>query len=114
MIGVFFGARSLGVGTAVRDSEWISQWAEEGEAWASRVGRRYGMFGFEKGSSDETPLTPQLAENVTNAVVAYAATKVSLQAFLRPLLISISILRCFFQPGLVSHSGYRRHFLDES
>ena len=73
VVGFFFGARALGVGEGVvralapppgvdaeaagvaahiRDS-WagarMREWMVEGEVRAERVGRRYGLFGFEKG-----------------------------------------------------------------
>lgn len=67
----------------------------EGEAWAERVGRRYGVFGFEKrvrgGGRDEEAavsdntttserqggaVSPKLAGDVANAIVAYGLTKV--------------------------------------
>ena len=76
-------------------------WVEQGDAWAERVGRRYGVFGFEKrvpgaaasASSDasstppsNTPATtptdgprPRITGDVANAVLAYGVTKVSLE-----------------------------------
>ena len=107
MAGFFFGARALGLGEGVvnalapgaqttgvaaqiRDS-WVGararEWMVEGEARAERVGRRYGLFGFEKGSkpsmeeavatSPDTVLTSgRIAGDIANAVVAYALTKV--------------------------------------
>ena len=112
--GFFFSARALGVGEGivkalaprpgddaratgftaqVRDSwvgERFKEWMVEGEARAERVGRRYGWFGFEKGSKPELLSLEQLsthspesvlmsgkiAGDVANAVVAYALTKV--------------------------------------
>ncbi|KZV96795.1 hypothetical protein EXIGLDRAFT_739466 [Exidia glandulosa HHB12029] len=104
LVGLFFGARSLDVGpravqlvrdktgdTEARGAEesWAlqktNQWLAEGEAWAGRVGRRYGYFGYEKGAPPE-PLPEgaavggKLAGDVANAVFAYAATKALLPA----------------------------------
>lgn len=114
--GFFFGARALGVGesivgafappsgdavtstgvaTQVRDSwlgERFREWMVEGEARTERVGRRYGWFGFEKGSKPLPSLeggsatrspesiwaSGKIAGDVANAVVAYALTKVCL------------------------------------
>lgn len=61
------------------------EWLDEGEKWAARVGRRYGIWGFEKrGSSpDESHSNPtnhevgvKVAGDVANAVFAYGLTKV--------------------------------------
>ncbi|KAH9888452.1 hypothetical protein C8Q73DRAFT_184911 [Cubamyces lactineus] len=141
LVGFFYGARTLGVGeklvravaqpesTAVdahseapsalvsrlRDSwagERFQEWMVEGEIRAERVGRRYGWFGFEKGSkmdaaSPESQSTQaasalvsgRIAGDVANAVVAYAMTK----AFL-PVRIGVSLWmapafsRTFVQP----------------
>ena len=110
VVGFFFGARALGVGEGVvralvpqsdpsaqatglaaqiRDSwagERAREWMVEGEARAERVGRRYGWFGFEKGSKpgeQTTAANPEsvfasgkIVGDVANAVVAYALTKV--------------------------------------
>jgi hypothetical protein len=93
LVGVFYAARGLHVGERVvnqftRDAGqptgWVtgqlSQWVDEGEKWAHRVGRRYGVFGFENGMSadhgDSHHLSGQLAGDVANAVLAYGATKV--------------------------------------
>ena len=91
LVGLFFLARYAGVGervTGMLDSEshggWIWEkfhsYTEEGEKWAERVGRRYGFWGYEKGSKpiaseDGTvALEKRLAGDVTNAVVAYAVS----------------------------------------
>ncbi|KAJ6589866.1 hypothetical protein DFH09DRAFT_1140295 [Mycena vulgaris] len=84
LVGVFYGARALGVGERVvaalpEDSDnWVAQkcntWVDDGEQWAARVGRRYGVFGFEKGDREGQPPV-RIAGDVANAVVAYAATK---------------------------------------
>lgn len=133
--GFFFGARALGVGESivgalaprsgvepadeglaaqVRDSwvgERLREWMVEGEAQAERVGRRYGWFGFEKGTkppvlspealsthgTDSVLVSGKIAGDVANAVVAYALTKVAVRPILSVLtqlqLIVLSI-RC--------------------
>jgi len=99
LIAVFYGSRSLGVGEGVvnavlskettavpsRAKGVLQSWVAEGEQWAARVGTRYGIFGFEKrvtGTSNEAPddlqASSRLAGDVTNAIVAYGVTKVSL------------------------------------
>ncbi|KAJ7125113.1 hypothetical protein C8R44DRAFT_980342 [Mycena epipterygia] len=87
LVGVFYTARSLGVGERVvaalptEQDSWVAQkcstWIDEGQKWAARVGRRYGVFGFEKGALEgQLPAVPdRIAGDVANAVVAYAATK---------------------------------------
>ncbi|KAL0955855.1 hypothetical protein HGRIS_002057 [Hohenbuehelia grisea] len=110
VIGAFYASRHLGLGeqlvtamtgdktaeaattSGVLGSEdsWLKSkgrvWMEEGEQWAGRIGRRYGIWGFEKrmsGESDGNEVVPspnfnseKLAGDVANAVVAYAFTKV--------------------------------------
>lgn len=97
LVGIFYAARGLHVGERVvnqltRDDDpdarpqtgWVtsqlSQWVDEGEKWANRVGRRYGMFGLEKGThvdqGNSPRLSGQLAGDLANAVLAYGATKV--------------------------------------
>jgi hypothetical protein len=61
--------------------EKTREWVHEGGQWAERVGRRYGFFGFEKGSKPAegqgfTLVGPKIAGDVANIIVAYAATKV--------------------------------------
>ena len=114
-IGLFFGARALGLGETfvgfiraetdgpAGDESWIRRqcraWMDEGERFANRVGRRYGIWGFEKrnakenvenlnekqstdptvGDESNAPTkssSSAIAGDVANAVVAYAATKV--------------------------------------
>lgn len=89
LVGIFYGARALGVGERVvatlptEQDNWVAQkcrtWVDDGQKWAARVGRRYGVFGFEKGDPDNK-LPPvnsdRIVGDVANAVVAYAATKV--------------------------------------
>ncbi|QRV85271.1 hypothetical protein RhiJN_27371 [Ceratobasidium sp. AG-Ba] len=95
LVGVFFGARALGVGERVvemmkerGEGGWVEAkwkvWMEEGEAWAGRVGRRYGIFGFEKG--EKIGRDVQLAGDVANAVLAYGVGKAIL-----PLRIGFSL-----------------------
>lgn len=93
LVGIFYAARGLHVGERVvnqftrvagQPTGWVadqlSQWVDEGEKWAHRVGRRYGVFGIEKGTptdhGDNHALSGKLAGDVANAVLAYAATKV--------------------------------------
>ncbi|THV05143.1 hypothetical protein K435DRAFT_826626 [Dendrothele bispora CBS 962.96] len=112
LVGIFYGARTLGIGerviTAVIQQEptsedgstvrWMKQqfraWVEEGEGKVERVGRRYGLFGFEKGAEGAAPesfRTGRIAGDVANAVVAYGATKALL-----PVRIGASL---YLSPG---------------
>ncbi|KAI0365953.1 hypothetical protein BV20DRAFT_972519 [Pilatotrama ljubarskyi] len=134
LVGFFYGARALGVGEGLvravaqprgivsgqdegastqylsrfRDT-WAGQrfkeWMVEGEMRAERVGRRYGWFGFEKGSkvdggslesrsaeAEAALVSGRIAGDVANAVVAYALTK----AFL-PVRIGLSL---YLSPAL--------------
>ncbi|KAG6850858.1 hypothetical protein H0H93_007476 [Arthromyces matolae] len=96
LVAVFYGSRSLGIGDTVISTiinnppqsnssgirKVVQTWVEEGDAWAARIGRRYGVFGYEKrtpGELDTPPdsskLTSRLAGDVANAVVAYGVTK---------------------------------------
>jgi hypothetical protein len=102
LVGIFYGARTLGVGEVVIDAilqnnpplpgvnegdllrGTLHRWVEEGDKWASRVGQRYGVFGFEKGPSESTrndaerpPVSGRIAGDVANVVVAYGVTKVN-------------------------------------
>jgi hypothetical protein len=75
-VGIFFGARALGIGELVvtkvtkfnenPGNEWtrekLRQLAKEGENWTERIRRKYGVFG--------------VAGDVANAMVAYGITKV--------------------------------------
>ncbi|EIW80383.1 hypothetical protein CONPUDRAFT_125142 [Coniophora puteana RWD-64-598 SS2] len=127
IIGIFYGARSLGVGEHIVDTiavasakadvnqvkkNWflsqMHEWMDEGEQWTYRVGRRYGLFGFEQRPHGE-PATPlddatraemkgRLAGDVANAVFAYGATKALL-----PARIGLSL---WFAPT------FSRHVLD--
>ncbi|KIK67509.1 hypothetical protein GYMLUDRAFT_156602 [Collybiopsis luxurians FD-317 M1] len=113
LVGVFYTARTFGFGERVVKSviaeddgtgsdstyaDWARrkcrQWVEEGEGWAGRVGRRYGIFGFEKGSQGSTG---HIAGDVANAVVAYGVTKAML-----PVRIGLSLyLTPMFSRGIV-------------
>jgi hypothetical protein len=101
LVGIFYGARALGVGerivTAVIENDsdsaltrysWVrgkcKKWVDEGESWAGRVGRRYGVFGFEKGkTTSDDDQHHHLVGDVANAVFAYGLTKVSLNIVVR-------------------------------
>jgi hypothetical protein len=97
------------VAKAVRwGKEKVRSWVEEGDRWAEKVGRRYGVFGYEKRRPRETQDSSEvmrpghrIAGDVANAVVAYGVTKVSGQfrrrgemAWLMVLWI-ISIRLCY-------------------
>ena len=112
LVGIFYGARTLGIGervvSAIIEEQnisssptdggtfasrlelgWAKQkmktWVEEGDRWAFRIGRRYGVFGFEKRAPEEVDDVEQaapgapghaIAGDVANAVFAYGMTKV--------------------------------------
>jgi len=63
----------------------LRSWVDEGEQWAGRVGRRYGILGFEKGQSiDQIQISQssgKLAGDVANAVLAYGVVKVNFILF---------------------------------
>ncbi|KAI0087152.1 hypothetical protein BDY19DRAFT_995230 [Irpex rosettiformis] len=109
LFAIFFGARQLGVGERIvstvthategGEDNAVKQkgreWVREGEMWAERVGRRYGVFGYEKrvGPKDSASfgeaesvradggaLSPRLAGDVANTIVAYGLTKALLPA----------------------------------
>ncbi|KAF8141208.1 hypothetical protein EV363DRAFT_1150426 [Boletus edulis] len=114
LVGIFYAARGLHVGERVvnqftRDAGqptgWLasqlSQWVDDGEKWVHRVGRRYGVFGIEKGITadhgDTQHLSGKLAGDVANAVLAYATTKALL-----PVRIGLSLyLSPAFSRGIV-------------
>lgn len=102
LVILFFVFQTVGAGGAIvqwaggvsEDSEegiysWrgkIGSWLEEGERRVEKVGRRYGLLGFEKGSKigqGEEDLVHQqrngvlAAGSITNAVAAYLVVKVS-------------------------------------
>lgn len=113
LAGLFFGAKYLGVGERLVEyiraetcvdatashsltTKWtqeVGTWIDDGEVWAERVGRRYGLFGYPKTpkgvkfESTEGERRPGVAGDVANAVFAYTATKVSkfLRSFAGPL-----------------------------
>ena len=105
LVGIFYGSRALGIGehvvSAITEDKmqnstnydtstqlsWGKQklrsWIEEGDRWAIRVGRRYGIFGYEKrmpGTVDNIEemagVSGHIAGDVANAILAYGATKV--------------------------------------
>lgn len=107
IVGFFFGARALGVGERVvqaitaeksdaeanASSTWVKEkgkeWVKEGEQWAQRVGRRYGVFGYEKrdrtreldsaadmATYNDRDVSSRLAGDAANAILAYGLTKV--------------------------------------
>lgn len=106
LVCFFYGARTSGIGERVvssvigndnsnNDSDGPRQlsyskqkmraWLQEGDRWAIRVGRRYGIFGYEKreaGTKDDVEemakVSGHLAGDVANAVLAYGLTKVCL------------------------------------
>jgi hypothetical protein len=99
-IGFFYAAKGLGIGSTfasaiTNEDNWpkdsaiaqysqakCKKWMSEGEQWAARVGRRYGVFGFEKG----TPVhsgdnkagynATDIVGGIGNAIFAYTVTKV--------------------------------------
>lgn len=106
-IGIFYASRTLGVGEQVvesitRDDEHgdierqasllkrkAREWVDEGGQMAERLGKRYGLFGYEKRARGATTLDEnknererqlavgtKVAGDVANVVVAYAVTKV--------------------------------------
>ncbi|TCD66673.1 hypothetical protein EIP91_001091 [Steccherinum ochraceum] len=128
--GFFFGARALGIGDSVVNAlaspsqagggnevgeegvgAWVREkgrtWVDEGEKWAERVGRRYGVFGFEKrtqgraadvessnhstGEARRDMVSTRLAGDAANAIVAYALTKALL-----PVRVGVSL---YFSPA---------------
>lgn len=86
LVGFFWAGRTLGVGETVldrlkqsdetQDIWWqkkTKEYIEQGEAWAGRVGTRYGFFGYQKGvQSQPTPgaLGVSIGGDVANAVLA--------------------------------------------
>ncbi|KAG5647076.1 hypothetical protein DXG03_001446 [Asterophora parasitica] len=100
LVAVFYGSRTLGIGEGVISTivperspnstatdNWVQgvlrTWVEEGDAWAGRIGRRYGVFGYEKripGAPEDhakhSQLPIHIAGDVANAIVAYGVTKV--------------------------------------
>lgn len=91
LVGLFYGARTLGVGERIVEAviansgegepSWAIEkcriWVNEGEQWTGRVGRRYGFFGYQKGENPQDGLEHRLAGDIANAVFAYGVTKVA-------------------------------------
>ncbi|KAF9012517.1 hypothetical protein BDQ17DRAFT_1232304 [Cyathus striatus] len=103
LFGLFYSFRALGVGervvalitdvnsnpttssihTPIYDvKDMLKNWVEEGDKWAAKVGRRYGVFGYEKrmpGAADDSledfHAPGHIAGDVANAIAAYATTK---------------------------------------
>lgn len=110
LVGVFYGARALGIGERVihavvmedsssqysqdgavaRGRNVLKTWVDEGDRWAAKVGTRYGLFGYEKGDLNGMSATigapGHIAGDVANAIVAYGLTKALL-----PLRVGVSI-----------------------
>ena len=109
LVGIFYSSRALGIGERVVSAivedktqkltnneistndesrlSWgkqkLKSWVEEGDRWAIKVGRRYGIFGYEKripGAVDDIEgmvgVSGHIAGDVANAILAYGATKV--------------------------------------
>jgi len=109
LVGIFYGSRALGIGervvsavmedkmqnstnyeTSTHDKislSWgkqkLKSWVEEGDRWVIKVGRRYGIFGYEKRMSgtvdnieEMAGVSGHIAGDVANAILAYGATKV--------------------------------------
>lgn len=132
LVGFFFGARALGVGERVvnavqsETTNWpggndsrvrvrCREWVDEGNVWAEKVGRRYGVFGFEKRGTGEVmdavqdsddhigsnAFSTRLAGDAANAIVAYGLTKVR---FVQPAMFADS-------GKLIEHTSCRHCFL---
>ncbi|GMK57762.1 hypothetical protein CspeluHIS016_0405960 [Cutaneotrichosporon spelunceum] len=61
------------------------EWYDEGAARVERVGRRYGLFGFEKGS-EVSGMGREAAGTVADAVAAYVVVKA-----LMPVRVAVSV-----------------------
>ncbi|KAH8108354.1 hypothetical protein DFH11DRAFT_1691533 [Phellopilus nigrolimitatus] len=119
LVGVFYACKATGVGDrvvvlarAVDDSNgrqtgeetWVTRtrdrWLNEGEAWVDKIGRYYGIWGFESlrhaPAQDTVDLgtfnvrehaaSSGMAGDVANALVAYCATKALL-----PVRVGLSL-----------------------
>ncbi|KAJ7099575.1 hypothetical protein B0H15DRAFT_820785 [Mycena belliarum] len=120
LVGAFYAARALGVGERIvatlpsdHDS-WVARkcntWVDDGQKWAARVGRRYGVFGYEKGAPDDQLFIPhdRIAGDIANAVVAYAATKALLPVRIgAALYLSPAFSRAIIDP---TRRGFARVF----
>lgn len=106
LVGIYWGARTLGVGKRMKDhwnstnahkqteghsesqeastsnvlSDALAHWTKEGERRVARVGARYGILGFEKGQpvteEDMEHLGGRVAIEVANGAFAYMVVKV--------------------------------------
>ena len=135
LVGFFYGARALGVGERVVSAitedkieahgnedttisqystqlSWAKQkmkiWVEEGDRWAIRIGRRYGIFGYEKrqsGVKDDVEEmaheSGHLAGDVANAVFAYGMTKVR-----NPTEVQLLYRIITLSPGIASTKNW--------
>jgi hypothetical protein len=56
------------------------KWVEDGENWARKVGRRYGIWGIAQDTASDamsnTTSTGEIAGEVANVILAYTVTKV--------------------------------------
>lgn len=122
LAGLFFASRQLGLGERVvgqfihsdkvrNEPSWLNdrvgQWFDEGERWAERVGRRYGIFGFPKGQppvsavDDNHPhrVSTVIAGDAANAIFAYGMVKALLPVRIGlSLYLSPSFSRCVVDP----------------
>lgn len=123
-VGIFYASRALGVGeqvvqTVVEDDvngdidreigmvkRKAREWVDEGGQMAERLGKRYGLFGYEKRTVGEAarngtgdiPLERQdigakIAGDVANVVVAYGVTKVGKSSSLASCMLTNNVLR---------------------
>ena len=96
LVAFYYGAHASGLGSSFISSlqrgspsedglmrAKCRQWISEGEEWATRVGRRYNLWQVEESTvgvgepSASLKLGVGIASGVTDAIFAYAATKVS-------------------------------------
>ncbi|KAJ7244131.1 hypothetical protein B0H12DRAFT_810091 [Mycena haematopus] len=116
LVGIFYAARTLGVGERVvaalptENDSWVAQkcstWVDDGQKWAARVGKRYGVFGFEKGMDNLN--SDRIVGDVANAVIAYAATKALLPVRIgAALYLSPAFSRAIIDP---TRRGFVRVF----
>jgi len=127
LVSIFFGAKYLGVGEHLMEfvrteahsdatssdqpptTEWarrkVGMWIDEGEVWAGKVGRRYGIFGYPKTPKGakleptEGERGPGVAGDVANAVFAYTATKVGSPRPQTCRYIDMDLRRLLFRLG---------------
>lgn len=96
-VGIFYACKISGFGESATRSalryvekrrkqdadSLVVRWVDDGERWAERVGRRYGVFGYVKRSKDDIGEGKEcasvgmsaLAGDGANALVAYCLTK---------------------------------------